>query len=206
MNLGQHSDEDHASHLYFDATFKRNAVKLLPGQYYVTRDDMVLVTTLGSCVSACIRDKFSGIGGMNHFMLPANSDGNDGGWGTSSSRYGTFAMEMLLNHLHKLGAKRQNLEAKLFGGGAVVRSISSIKIGEINVKFASDFLQQEGIALVANDLLDIFPRKVYYFPHSGEVRVKKLLSTHNQTLFDREQNYKSRLEKSKLDGDIELFA
>ncbi|MBU3736671.1 MAG: chemoreceptor glutamine deamidase CheD, partial [Methylobacterium sp.] len=172
--------------------------------YYVTRRQMLLVTTLGSCVAACIRDTSNGIGGMNHFMLPENA-GDQGSWGTSSTRYGTYAMEMLINQLLKLGARRDNLEAKLFGGGAVIKNMSSTNVGERNARFGINYLKTEGIPVVAKDLLDIYPRKVYFFPNTGKVLVKKLRTLHNDTIFTREREYSSRLVESKVEGDIELF-
>ena len=90
-----------ATNRYFDRTFDCDAVKVLPGEYFVTTSDILLVTVLGSCVTACIRDRDKGLGGMNHFMLP---DASEGGMLSSSARYGAYAMEVLLNHLLKLGA------------------------------------------------------------------------------------------------------
>lgn len=197
-------EENLAPNLYFDRSFNTEAAKIQPGEYYVTRRDMLLVTTLGSCVAACIRDKTSGIGGMNHFMLPENSH-DQSGWGASSTRYGTYAMEMLINQLLKLGARRENMEAKLFGGGAVLKNMGTINIGERNAKFGLEYLKTEGIPVVAKDLFDIYPRKVYYFPHTGKVMVKKLRNLHNDTILSREQEYGSRLVGSKVEGDIELF-
>lgn len=202
--MKQGYEERLAPNLYFDRIFDIDAAKILPGEYYVTRRDMLLVTTLGSCVAACIRDKTSGVGGMNHFMLPENAQ-DQGGWGASSTRYGTYAMEMLINQLLKLGARRENLEAKLFGGGAVIKQMSSTNVGERNAKFGLDYLKTEGIPVVAKDLLDIYPRKVYFFPATGKVMVKKLRNMHNDTIAVREREYSSRLVESKVEGDIELF-
>lgn len=190
--------------LYFDRAFAIDAARLLPGEYFATPRDMMIVTTLGSCVAACIRDSRSGIGGMNHFMLPENNQEN-GGWGNSSARYGAYAMEMLINQLLKLGAKRANLEAKLFGGGAVIKHMKSINVGERNAKFGLDYLQTEGIPVVSKDLLDIYPRKVYFFPQTGKVLVKKLYNVHNDEIISREQKYRSRLQTTEVAGDIELF-
>ncbi len=197
-------EETLAPNLYFDRTFSIEAAKLMPGEYYVTRRDMLLVTTLGSCVAACIRDRGNGIGGMNHFMLPENAQ-EEGGWGAVSTRYGTYAMEMLINQLIKLGAHRDNLEAKLFGGGAVIRNMTAINVGERNARFGLEYLRTEGIPVIASDLLDIHPRKVYYFPKSGRVLVKKLRNLHNDTIASRENEYRSRLVESRVEGEIELF-
>ena len=199
----QHAHDEHlASNRYFDRKFGLEAAKILPGEYFVASQEALLVTVLGSCVAACIRDVDSGIGGMNHFMLP-----DDGGrdMAGSSARYGTYAMEVLINHLLKLGARRNRLEAKVFGGGAVLASLASSNVGARNAEFVLDFLKTEKIPIVAKDLLDSYPRKVYYFPHSGRVLVKKLHRVHNETLFSRESDYKSRLASSSLEGDVELF-
>lgn len=192
-----------APHIYFDRQHNVEAAKILPGEYYATPRDMVLVTVLGSCVCACIRDKVSGIGGMNHFMLPDSQDrGNPMG---ESARYGVYAMEILINQLLKMGAKRSNFEAKVFGGGSVLRGFTVANVGERNAEFVLDFLSTEKISVAAQDLLDVYPRKVYYFPHTGLVRVKKLKNVHNNTIIDRETEYKARLSYSKLAGDVELF-
>ena len=195
-------DENLATNRYYDRHFDSEAAKILPGEYFVTNTGMLLVTVLGSCVAACIRDTKSGIGGMNHFMLP-----DDGGRETvgASARYGTYAMEVLINHLLKMGARRNSLEAKVFGGGAVMASLSSSNVGTRNAEFVLNYLKVEKIPIVAKDLLDSYPRKVYYFPDTGRVMVKKLHRVHNETLFTREKDYKDRLSGAKVEGDIELF-
>jgi len=197
-------EESLAPNIYYDRIFSSEAVKILPGEYFITRRDMLLVTVLGSCVAACIRDRSNGIGGMNHFMLPDNVS-EQGGWGSTSTRYGTYAMEMLINQILKLGAQRQHLEAKLFGGGAVIENMSMTNVGERNAQFATDYLKTEGIVVVSKDLLDVFPRKVYYFPKTGKVLVKKLRSVNNMTIAVREKEYRTRLVGSKMEGDMELF-
>lgn len=189
---------------YFDRNFDMQAAKILPGEYYTTGRDMLLVTVLGSCVAACIRDRISGIGGMNHFMLPDSGQDQGNPLGTSA-RYGVYAMEILLNQLLKMGARRENLEAKVFGGGNVLRGFVVANVGERNSKFVLDFLQTENIKLVAQDLMDIYPRKVYFFPKSGKVLVKKLRNVHNDTIIEREKAYSTRLQYSKVEGDVELF-
>ena len=189
--------------LYFDRNFNIDAVKIFPGEYYVTGRDMVLVTVLGSCVAACIRDRASGVGGMNHFMLPGDSDGDS--LLSSSSRYGAYAMEMMINELLKMGAKRQNLEAKVFGGGSVLRGFKVGNVGERNVDFTLRYLNTENITVTAQDVLENYPRKIYFFPESGKVLVKKLRVVHNNTIIEREQVYGSRLKTADVQGDVELF-
>lgn len=189
-----------AGNRYFDPTFSAEAVKVLPGEYFVTTTDMVVVTVLGSCVAACIRDREKGIGGMNHFMLAEGGDDQ-----TASARYGGYAMEILINHLLKLGARRDRLEAKVFGGGRVMASLSGAMVGERNANFVLDYLQTEHIPVASQDLLDVYPRKVYFFPVTGRVMMKKLARLHNDTVTRREKEYASRLSEVPVAGDIELF-
>ncbi len=191
-----------ASNRYFDRKFAAEAVKVLPGEYFVTATNVLMVTVLGSCVSACIRDREKGIGGMNHFML---ADAGEASALSASARYGTYAMEILINHLLKMGARRDNLEAKVFGGGRVMATLSSSQVGERNARFVKAFLRTEGIPTAAEDLLDSYPRKVYFFPESGRVLVKKLLRMHNDTLIRREKEYAARLAEAPVAGEIELF-
>lgn len=194
-----------APNLYFDRYLNMEAAKILPGEYYATTRDMVVVTVLGSCVATCLRDKTTGIGGMNHFMLPY-SDNDPNNPLSTSARYGTYAMEMLVNHLLKLGAKRSNFEAKVFGGGNVLRGFTVSNVGARNAEFILDYLKTEKISVMAQDLLDIYPRKVYFFPRTGKVLVKKLRKVHNNTIIDREKDYSSRLAYSSVEGDVELFS
>jgi chemotaxis protein CheD len=188
---------------YFDRNFDIEAAKILPGEYYVTGRNMLLVTVLGSCVAACIRDPKTGLGGMNHFMLPESSDRGD--LVSSSMRYGGYAMEVLINQLVKMGANRSRLEAKVFGGGAVLRGFTTVNVGERNSEFVLEYLQTEHIKVVSQDLMGLYPRKVYFFPASGRVLVRKLTTVHNNTIIEREQNYGQRLKSSSIAGDVELF-
>jgi chemotaxis receptor (MCP) glutamine deamidase CheD len=115
-------------------------VKVLPGEYFVFDEDILIMTTLGSCIAACLWDRETRIGGMNHFMLPEG-----GGSVSDGGRYGSYAMELLINELIKRGATRSTLEAKVFGGGAVISGMNSMNVGERNTKFVLDYLQTERI-------------------------------------------------------------
>ncbi len=189
---------------YFDNKFGIEAAKILPGEYFATDKNMVLVTVLGSCVAACIRDPRAGAGGMNHFMLP-RSEQDPASPVSMSARYGTYAMEILINQLIKMGARRDTMEAKVFGGGNVLRGFTMNNIGESNASFVMEYLRNEGIRVTAEDMLGVHPRKIYYFPGTGKVLVKKIRELHNNTIMDRESEYNMRLRNVIVGGDIEIF-
>ena len=191
---------------YFDPHFKVETAKILPGEYYATNKDMALVTVLGSCVSACLRDRDSGIGGMNHFMLPdegklIGAHGNI----SAGGRYGVHAMELLINQILKLGGRRDRLEAKVFGGGNVLQGFMLSNVGEQNAEFIVEYLNLERIPIVARDLLDVWPRKIYFFPRTGKVMVKRLRKVNNDTIVLRERDYGARLFHGPIEGGAELF-
>lgn len=193
-----------APNIYYDRHFGKEAVKILPGEYYVTTGDKLIVTVLGSCVAVCLRDKAIGVGGMNHFLLP-NDGSQQIGLMTESARYGIYAMELLINHLLKMGANRSRLEAKVFGGGNVLPGMTVNNVGQRNAEFVLDYLDNENIFVSAKDLLGEYPRKVYFFPDTGKVFVKKIKSLHNSTIVDRESEYRMRVKYTPTSGDVELF-
>ena len=189
---------------YFDKQFGMEAAKILPGEYFATDKDVVLVTVLGSCVAACIRDTRVGVGGMNHFMLP-RSERDPSSPVSMSARYGTFAMEILINQLIKMGGQRMSMEAKVFGGGNVLRGFTTNNIGESNADFVLEYLRNEGIRIAAEDMLGVHPRKIYFFPRTGKVLVKKIRELHNHTIVERESEYNMRLRNVVVGGDVEMF-
>lgn len=197
------SGDNLATNRYFDRNFGTDAVKILPGEYFVTSSDIALVTVLGSCVTACIRDERKKIGGLNHFMLAEAGSGAD--VVSASARYGAFAMEILINHLLKLGANREHLTAKVFGGGRVMASLTSSQVGDKNASFVLGYLKTEKIPVLAQNLLDVYPRKVYFFPATGRALVKRLVRVHNQTIAQREREYAESLKSIAVSGDVELF-
>jgi len=174
----------------WDPVLQRPVAKLLPGDYYVTCHDEVIFTVLGSCVSACVRDRKLGIGGMNHFMLPLDRSGGGSPWGdcseSSATRYGNVAMDRLVNDILEFGGHRADLEFKVLGGAKVLDM--ALEVGTKNVHFVRDYLQRHGFVLAAEDLGDVFARKLYYSPRSGKVRVKRLTATVNRVVFEREQS------------------
>jgi len=187
--------------IYRDRNFDIDAAKIGPGEYYITQRDMVIVTVLGSCVSACMRDPIAKVGGMNHFMLP---DRDVEGPLSASARYGAYAMEVLINQLFALGARRERLEAKVFGAARVLPGMSDI--GKRNAAFAIDYLKRESIRVVAEDLGNDEPCKIYFFPQTGRVMLKRLKSLRNDTIIERERDYARRLEKlSGGAGSADLF-
>lgn len=161
---------------YYDRIFDTQAVKILPGQYHATADGTVITTVLGSCVSVCLYDAVSGVGGMNHYMLPGDT-GEQGKSGIGSARYGIHAMKLLIDHVLQLGANRAGLEAKVFGAGRVMDGMSDV--GRQNADFALRYLKLQKIRIIAVDVGDTLPRKIYFLPASGQVFVKRI---QNQTL------------------------
>jgi len=190
---------------FWEPDTQRWTVKILPGEYYVTQNDEAITTVLGSCVSACIRDPVARVGGMNHFMLPEGGAPLD----TDSTvmlatRYGSHAMESLINDVLKLGGLRERLEIKIFGGGRVLAAMTDI--GASNIDFVLGYLTVEGLAVNAQDVGGDQPRKVVYFPTEGKVRVRKLRPIENRGISDREKLYMESLHGTDAGGDIELFS
>ncbi|GAA5234045.1 chemoreceptor glutamine deamidase CheD [Verticiella sediminum] len=192
-----------ATHRHYDSRFGCDVVKLLPNEYYVTGEDIVLATVLGSCVAACIADPVASVGGMNHFMLPGTDDGGNAG---QSLRYGAFAMELLVNELLKMGARRERLEAKVFGGGAVIERMRQMNIGERNAAFVLDYLATEQIPVVAQDLCGDHARRVNYLPRTGKVLLKRMNSQRSDLVVAcREQALRERMPALMPKPQVELF-
>ncbi|MGC3979921.1 MAG: chemoreceptor glutamine deamidase CheD [Steroidobacteraceae bacterium] len=192
---------------YRDPSSGNVIAKLLPGDFYVTREDEVLDTVLGSCVSACIRNPKTGVGGMNHFMLPhpRNGEASDS-WSSvasSATRYGSASMEQLINKILGAGGTRTDLEVKLFGGARVLAA--STDVGQHNVTFVRDFLKQEGLRVASEDLGNTTPRHIQYFPSTGKVRVKHLGNSQSAKLISEEASYSKSLDVQPVAGSIDLF-
>ncbi len=187
-----------ASFFFYDAHFKNEAVKVLPGEYYCDTEDLLVMTTLGSCIAACLWDRQARIGGMNHFMLPDGAG--------DSGRYGSYAMELLINEMMKRGASRLTMEAKVFGGGAVISGMNTINVGERNTQFVLDFLSTERIPVVSKDVLDIYPRKVCFLPFSGKAMVKRLAPTNAEALVAQDRAAAQKAAPANTGGgSIDLF-
>ena len=193
-----------ASFFYYNAHFGSDAVKVLPGEYFVHHEDMLLLTTLGSCIAVCLWDRNARVGGMNHFMLPDSS--------AESGRYGPFAMEVLINALMKQGAQRMTLEAKVFGGAHVLNCIGSdsLKVGQRNTEFALSYLATERIPVVVKDVEGDCPRTVCFLPHSGKAMLKRLTSSsalalEAQAREEALRKQSKRLEAGLAAGSVDLF-
>lgn len=192
---------------YWDKRLGVRAAKILPGQFYVSNAGEMVVTVLGSCVSACVRDPINGVGGMNHFMLPVQNSGRFGNNPelTDAARYGNWAMEFLINEVLKNGGVRKNLEVKLFGGGRVLSGMNKMDVGKKNIDFILHYLDQENIAVAVKDLGGEYPRKVLYFSDTGSVKVRKLKHTRNDVVYQREEDYAKTISRRPTQGEIELF-
>lgn len=188
-----------ASFFYFDHHFQFNAVKVLPGEYFVSGENIVIMTVLGSCIAACLWDSRARVGGMNHFMLP-ESDSTD-----VSGRYGSYAMELLINEMLKLGARRETMQAKIFGGGQVMANFTTMNVGERNTSFVVNYLQTERIPIVSEDVLDIYPRKVVFFPATGKAMVKRLAHAHPEALAQEVRGNAATVAKATSGGSVDLF-
>lgn len=188
-----------ASFFFFDSHFQHNAVKVLPGEYFVSDKQIIIMTVLGSCISACLWDSRMQIGGINHFMLP------EGGAQDISGRYGSYAMELLINEMQKMGARRETMQAKIFGGGQVMHSFTTMNVGEKNTKFVIDYLRTERIPIVSEDVMDIYPRKVVFFPVTGKAMVKRLAHAHPDVLAQEKRGNVATVVKTTAGGSVDLF-
>ena len=201
-----HVENDQFAHIrrMRDSRFPHDIASILPGEFFVSSTPMVIYTVLGSCISACIRDPIVRVGGMNHFMLPEPKEAEHDSWG-ESTRYGSFAMESLINAILKHGGIKNRLEIKLFGAGKIYDS--QIDVGDKNAKWVTQYLESEGLAVSNADLGNVFPRKVYYFTESGRVLLKKIERVKNRTIFERENAYAARIQQREQQpgDDVTLF-
>jgi chemotaxis protein CheD len=189
---------------HFDRELQVETVKILPGQYYAATGDGSISTLLGSCVSTCLWDPLRRIGGMNHFMLPGEpAQASSSPWAVSA-RFGVYAMEVLINEMIHLGADRRRLVAKVFGGAQVLQGFDKLDVGAMNARFVLEFLHEEGIAVAAQDLLGVSPRKLHFFPATGKAQVKRLHLQPGDGVEQQEREYLLRLGKSS-GGEIEMF-
>jgi len=141
---------------------------------------------------------------MNHFMLPGDTASPGSPW-AASARFGVYAMEVLINEMIHLGADRRRMVAKVFGGAQLLAGFDRLDVGAKNSEFVLEFLKVEGIRILAQDLLDVCPRKVHFFVDSGKVQVKKLSLTPSEPMQRREREYLQRIGRER-GGDVEIFS
>ena len=180
--------------------------KVAPGEFYVSREPVQIMTVLGSCVSACIRDPLIAVGGMNHFMLPVGDSVRAGSWGGDDgavNRFGNYAMESLINAIVSLGGVRSRLEIKLFGGGRVLEI--STDVGANNVSFVLDYLETEGLPVTSMDVGQNYARKLLYEPATGRARMKKLRDVYNGYVASAERKLLKGVQEKPVEGSVELF-
>jgi chemotaxis protein CheD len=198
------SEQSESRSVYYDRYFQRDAAKIKPGEFTITNKNTILVTVLGSCISVCLRDPVNNISGMNHFLLPY--DFNHKTVPMDAARYGVHAMELMINDMFKLGAAKHRLQAKVFGGANVLSALSIPNIGKRNSQFVMEYLAAENIPVIASDVEGVHSRKIYFFPDTGEVKLKRLTDIKNITIVERESEYTKQLTQSPFSGgDITLF-
>ena len=172
------------------------------GGLRVSREPLVIDTVLGSCIAACLYDPVSGIGGMNHFMLPEGFDPDN----PASTRYGVHAMELLITEIMRLGGHRRRFQAKVFGGGHVLNIRESLDgVPQRNIDFVRRFLNVEQIPVMNEDVGGYQARRVLFYAHTGKVLLKRLGTHDAERTAEEEMVYLISLKKQKLDGDVTLF-
>lgn len=192
---------------YWDASHGFYSAKILPGQYYVSKNDELISTVLGSCISVCATDRVAGVSGMNHFMLPLYSENHKDSWGSTvisaETRYGNFAMEHMINDIIKFGGVKSRLELKVIGGGRVMEKMTDV--GLRNIAFVYDYIANERLQLISEDVGDRYPRKVIFHVKTGKVKVRKLKKVNNTTLIERDAEYMTKMKTEKFEGSVDLF-
>ena len=174
------------------------------GECHVSGDrEVTLSTVLGSCISACIRDRVANIGGMNHFLLAEQSGSARDRFG-ASARYGAFAMEQLINKILSRGTgQKSNLEIKVFGSGNINAALNDV--GKKNAEFVRTFLLSEGYKITGEDVRGTFARRVLYKPMTGQAFVKRLDSSAGQNVAQQELAIAVKRTIAPAEPDIELF-
>ena len=189
---------------HFDSHFQKDIITILPGDLYVSSEDIFISTVLGSCISIAFFDKENGIGGLNHFMLPRTSKMMESNQ-DEAGRYGEFAMELLINEMIAKGAERKNIQAKIFGGGNILADSNSNNknmTGINNINFALNFLKNENINIAANDTGGMYARKIYFNPPTEKVYLKYIQKSSvsmetMEIINQREKEYIIRMENEK---------
>ena len=186
--------------------FEEELITIHPGEYFATKDDTIISTVLGSCVAVGIFDEGARMGGLNHFMLPGEGAKIDL-IRSPNAKYGMYAMELLINDLMKLGARKSALKSKVFGGGSVLRFVGGdgSRIAENNIEFAFEYLRKEGIPILSSDVGGTEPRKIFFFARSGKVLLKRIAGTLVELVKKDEERYLEGLQGPAREGSITLF-
>lgn len=179
---------------------------LHPGEFLATVADIVIVTVLGSCVAVALRDTERAIGGLNHFMLPGTFHRSDR-FGSRSAKYGMYAMELLINDLMKLGARRERLVAKVFGGASMLGTGADRlnKVPRSNIDFALEYLATEGIPIAASDVGGTTARKILFYVRDGRVLLKRISGNVAAAIKLEESGYRTRIVERGTAGSVTLF-
>ncbi|MGF1752654.1 chemotaxis protein CheD [Vibrio makurazakiensis] len=203
---------DHSTYYsrFYHEQKQLHMVKVLPGGMYCTKKREIITTGLGSCVAACIWDPYTHVGGMNHFLLPIAHNTEHHHWShddvvSTAARYGSYAMEMLINQLISKGADRCHMRMKLFGGAQMLGRKSAI--GEKNVDFILRYAKQEHFEVDAYDLGGLEPRKILFDPLTGKAWLKRIPFAEISHLKHEEDHYAQEVESESQNptDDVELF-
>ena len=186
---------------HFSSKFNSQIVTIHPGEYHATKENLILATVLGSCIAVTLYDRRNRFGGLNHFMLPGTVKSEEA-YASNSGKYGLFAMEFLVNAMLKLGSKKTDLTAKVFGGGSVLKTSSgfSSHIPQGNIDFAFSYLKTEGIPIEASDVGGVQARKIFFFPETSRVLLKRITGKLIIAVEEEEAQYLRRIKKETRKG------
>jgi chemotaxis protein CheD len=194
------------------SSFEQPVTLIHPGEYLVSRDDMIISTVLGSCVAVALKDRESNVGGLNHFMLPVPFKKSltpdfPVEFISENGRYGSYAMELLINEMMKRGAKKSGIQAKVFGGASMLHlgQGSTLSIATGNIYFAFEFLKTEGIPVLSSDVGGDRARKILFFVRSGKVLLKRIRGTFNALVEEEDRTYLNRITSKPIEGSLVWF-
>lgn len=187
----------------WDHNLERNVWTIHPGDYCIINNNDVLCTVLGTCIAVTILDVKNHITGMNHFLLP-DDNGKANSKDSYSARYGCWAMEHLINDMIKYGAERKHMEFKYFGASRLLK-MKSVDVAGKNIAFIENFMKEEGIRVRSKDVGGSSPRKIFIFPDTGKVLVKKLSANKSKDLEKEEKTYFDSINENHEEGDVDIF-
>jgi chemotaxis protein CheD len=180
--------------------------EIFSGEYYATAEKgVILATLLGSCISVCMKDSFTGVAGINHFMLPGELQKN-GIIFQDDARYGISAMEKMINAMIKLGSRREHMKAKVFGGGKVMDTLMN-NVAQSNIDFVFSYLEMEEIPVLASSVGGLNGRKIYFSPDTFEIYLKQIYCRNlPDNTFEQEKRFLQQIrESNQKEGDVVFF-